>query len=195
MPEQFHASIKQALKIEPGEWRSLLHKYVSIAVLNYNTSYHKSVGCEPAKVFLGRFPYIILDYKLGIHPQQAHIPLSQIAQDVPDKTEMIYHDVRKIAMQAYINSKAYYDEKANTPKLREVYYMYVLQPKADHQGSKIPSTEFQWIGPYFIEKVLPNNNYLVRTIGTNKTQVLNRMRLHPFTSRQPVPDIQITPQE
>ena len=36
--ERSHASIKQALKIETGERRSLWHKYVSIAVLNYNTS-------------------------------------------------------------------------------------------------------------------------------------------------------------
>ena len=43
--QQSHASIKQALKIETGERRSLWHKYVSIAVLNYNTSYHASIGC------------------------------------------------------------------------------------------------------------------------------------------------------
>ena len=36
--ERSHASIKQALKIETGERRSLWHKYVKIAVLNYNTS-------------------------------------------------------------------------------------------------------------------------------------------------------------
>ena len=32
--ERSHASIKQALKIEPGERRSLWHKYINIAVLN-----------------------------------------------------------------------------------------------------------------------------------------------------------------
>ena len=37
--ERPHASIKQALKIETGERRPLWHNYVSIAVLNYNTSY------------------------------------------------------------------------------------------------------------------------------------------------------------
>ena len=52
--EQSHASIKQALKIETGERRSLWHKYVSIAVLNYNTSYHASIGCEPSRAFQGR---------------------------------------------------------------------------------------------------------------------------------------------
>ena len=43
--EQSHASIKQALKIETGERRSMWHKYVNITVLNYITSYHTSIGC------------------------------------------------------------------------------------------------------------------------------------------------------
>ena len=43
--ERSHASMKQAFKIETGERRSLWHKYVNIAVLNYNTSYHTNIGC------------------------------------------------------------------------------------------------------------------------------------------------------
>ena len=73
--------------------------------------------------------------------------------------------------------------------------MYILQPKTDHQASKIPSTEFRWIGPYIVEKALPNNNYLVGKLGTNKTQILHRMRLRLFTPRQPLPDVQTTAQE
>ena len=95
-------------------------------------------------------------------------------------------------MQAYSKYKAYYDKKANASKLKEADYLYVLQPKADHQGSKIVFTDFRWTGPYIIEKLLPNNNYLVRIIGTNKTQVPHRMRMRQFKSRQPpvqVPDI------
>ena len=144
--EQSHASIKQALKSETGERRSLWHKYVNIAVLNYNTSYHTSIGCEPSQVFHGRIPLTVLDSKLGIRPQQP-VPTSQIAQDVLEQTEMIHQDVRKNAMQAYIKYKAYYDKKANASKLKEAEYVYVLQPKADNQGNKIPFTEFRWIGP------------------------------------------------
>ena len=84
-------------------------------------------------------------------------------------------DVRKNAMQAYIKYKVYKDKKANASKLKEADYVYVLEPKADHQGSKIPFTEFRGIGPYVIEKLLPNKNYLVRKIGTKKTQALHRM--------------------
>ena len=47
-------------------------------------------------------------------------------------------------------------KKANASKLKEPQYVYVLQPKADHQGSKIPFTSFRWIGPYIVEKALPN---------------------------------------
>ena len=108
---------------------------------------------------------------------------------------MIHQDVRKNAMQAYIEYKAYYEKKANASKLKEADYVYILQPKADHQGSKIPFTEFRWVGPYIVEKVLPNNNYLVRKIGTNKTQLLHRMRMRQFTPRQPPADITVTPQE
>ena len=55
--ERSHASIKQALKIETCEQRSLWHKYVKIAVFNYKISYHTSIGCEPSRVFHSRiFP-------------------------------------------------------------------------------------------------------------------------------------------
>ena len=193
--ERSHASIKQALKIETGERRSLWHKYVSIAVLNYNTSYHASIGCEPSRVFHGRIPYNFLDLKMGIRPQQIPPPDSQIAQDVLEQTETIFQDVRKNAMQAYLKYKAYYDRKANASKLKKSDCVLVLQPKADHQGSKIPFTDFRWIGPYIIEQVLPNNNYLVRKIGTNKTQILHRMRLPQITPRQPPSDVPVTQRE
>ena len=127
-----HASIKQALKIQTGERMSLWHKYISIAVLNYNTSYHTSIGCKPSPDFHGRIPYNILDLKLGIRPQQQPVPTSQIARDVLDQTEKIHQDVRKNAMQAYIKHKAYYDKKATASKLKKADHVYVLQPKADH---------------------------------------------------------------
>ena len=102
MLERTHVSLKKTLNIEIGDRRSMRHKYVNIAVLNYNTSYHTSIGCEPSRVFHGRVPYNVLDIKMGIRPQKRPTPNSQIAKDVLKRTEMIFHDVRKNAMQAYI---------------------------------------------------------------------------------------------
>ena len=112
-----------------------------------------------------------------------------------EQTETIFRVVRKNAMQAYIKYKAYYDRKANASKLKRADYVMILQPKADHQRGKIPFTDFRWIGPYFIEKVLPNNNYLVHKVGINRTQILHQMRLRQFTPRQPISDIPVTQHE
>ena len=100
--ERSHASIKEALNIEKNERISLWHKYARIAVLFYNTSY---LGCDPTRVFHGRIPYNILDLEMGIHPQKIPSIDSQTAQDVLEQTEMIFQDVHKNAMQAYIKHK------------------------------------------------------------------------------------------
>ena len=46
---------------------------------------------------------------MGICQQQALLPNSQIAEIVVEQTEMIYHKVRKIAIHAHTEYKAYYD--------------------------------------------------------------------------------------
>ena len=98
--------------METGERRSMWHKFVNIAVLTYNTSYHTSIGCGPSRVFHGRVPKNVLDSKMGIRPQRIFTPNSQSAEDVLKQTEMILLDLRKNTMQAYIKYKAYYDKKS-----------------------------------------------------------------------------------
>ena len=41
-----HASLKTNLKIASGNYRRQWHKYLPLAVLNCNTSYHLTLGCE-----------------------------------------------------------------------------------------------------------------------------------------------------
>ena len=49
-------------------------------------------------------------------------------------------------------------------------------------------------GRYFVEKFLSNNNFLVRKLGANRTQVLHRIRLRLCTLKQPIHDVQKTSQ-
>ena len=108
---------------------------------------------------------------------------------------MIYQDGRRTAMQAYTKHKTYYDKNANARKFKEAEYLYLLQPKTDHQESKIPFTEFRWFGPYINEEMLLNKNYLVSKNGTNKTQVPRFMWMRQLTPGQTIADIGIPPQE
>ena len=118
-----------------------------------------------ARVFLGHVPSSVIDLKLGIRRQKILTSNSQIAEYVLEQAEMIFQTVRKNTMQAYIKYEAYCDKANNASKLKKQQYVYVLQTKADHQGSKIPFTDFRWKGPFIVENVFSIKNYSVRKLG------------------------------
>ena len=160
-----------------------------MAVLNHNTTYDASLGCEPSRVFHGRIPHNILDYRLGYNPNPRYQPQTDIAEEVQRRMQILLDKTKKNIMQSYLRYKAYYDRKAKAAPLETTDYCYILNPKADTQTTKIPFREFRWYGFYKVEKVLPNNNYIVRRLGTNKTQLLHRIRLRKFTPQAPLADI------
>ena len=186
--ERTHASLKTNLKMASGEYRRQWHKYLPLAVLNYNTTYHSSIGCEPSKVFHGRIPYNVLDHKLGNNPNKDFLPTTEFAEELQQRTKVLIDKTKHNIMQSYLKYKEYYDRKAKAAPLSEQDFCFILQPKADNQGSKIPFREYHWIGPYRIEKVLPNDNYIVRRLNTNKTQILHRIRLKKFVPNTPLED-------
>ena len=186
--ERAHATIKTSLIMASGEYRNQWHKYLPIAILNYNTTYHSSINCEPSRVFHGRVPHNILDHKLGLRFNPNIAPTTDFAEELLRRTKILYDKTKKNVMQSYIKYKRYYDKKAKASPLKEKDYCFILQPKADHQGSKIPFRDFRWIGPYLIEKVLPNNNYIVRKLNTSKTQILHRICLRKYNPEKPQED-------
>ena len=186
--ERAHATIKTSLKMALGEYRKQWHKYLPIAILNYNTTYHSIIDCEPSRVFHGRVPDNILDHKLGLRYNPNIAPTTDFAEELLRRTKTLYDTTKKNVMQSYIKYKRYYDKKAKASPLKEKDYCFILQPKADHQGSKKPFRDFRWIGPYLVAKVLPNNIYIVRKLNTNKTQILHRIRLRKYNPETPPED-------
>ena len=186
--ERTHASLKTNLKMACGEYRRQWHKYLPLAVLNHNTRYHASIGCEPTRVFHGRIPYNILDHRLGNNPNEQIHPTIEFAKELQNRTKILIDNTKQIIMQSYIKYKEYYDRKAKAAPLKENDYCFVLQPKTDHQGSKIPFRDYRWVEPFIVQKVLPNENYIVLRINTNKTQILHRIRLKKFVPNQPLED-------
>ena len=186
--ERTHASLKGNLKMPSGEYRRQWHKYLPLAVLNYNTTYHSSLGCEPSRIFHGRVPYNILDHRLGLNPNPKNIPTTDFAEELQRRTQILIDKTKKNIMQSYLKYKDYYDRKAKAAPLEQGDFCFILQPLADHQGSKIPFREFRWIGPYVIEKFLPNENYIVHKLNSNKKQILHRIRLRKYTPNTTLQD-------
>ena len=116
--ERTHASIKTALKISTGERRSIWHKYVQIAVMSYNTTYHETLGCEPTTVLYGRIPYNVLDLKLGIKLKWKITPNSDITEQLQKQIDEVRATAKDNIMLSYLKYKKYYDRKASAAPLK-----------------------------------------------------------------------------
>ena len=160
-----------------GENRKQWHKYLTIAILNYNTTYHSSIDCKTSPEFHSTVPHNILNHKPGLRFIPNIAPATDFAEELLRRTKILYDRNKKIIMRSYIKFRRYYDKKPQAAPLKEKDYCFIFQPKAHHQGLKTPFRDFRWIGPYLVEEVLANSNYIVRKFNNNKTQNRHRIRL------------------
>ena len=130
-----HASLKGNFKMASGEYRRQWHKYLPLAVLNYKTTYHSSLGCEPSRIFHGRVPYNILDHRLGLNPNPKVLPTTDFAEEFQRRAQILIDKTKKNGMQSYLKYKEYYDRKTRADPLEQGDYCFILQPLADNQGS------------------------------------------------------------
>ena len=163
--ERSHASTKQALKIETGDRRSFWHKYVSVVVLNYNTSYHASIGCEPSRVFHGCFPFKNIVWKWVFVQRKFPLQTQKSPKMCLNRRKWFSRMSAKMPSKPISNTKRIMIERPmrqNSNKLNTFtsYSQKQITKDAkfseDFLGNK---EDFRWIGPYFIEKVLPNDIY------------------------------------
>ena len=132
--ERAHGTIRTSFKMASGEYRKQWHKFLPNAILNYKTTYHFSIDCEPSRVFHGRVPHNILDHKLDLRFNRNITPTTDFVEKLLRRTKLLYDKTKKNVMQSYIKHKKYYDKKAKASPLKEKDYCFILQPKADHQG-------------------------------------------------------------
>ena len=88
--ERAHATIKTSLKMASGEYSKQWHKYLPIAILSYNTTYHSSIDFEPSRVFHGRVPHNILDHKLNLRFNPNIAPTTDFAEKLLRRTKILY---------------------------------------------------------------------------------------------------------
>ena len=125
-----------------GEYRKQWHKYLPNAILNYNTTYHSSIDCEPSRLFHGRVPHFILDHKLRLRFNPNIAPTTDFAGELLRRSlydKSLYDKTTKKIIQSYIKYKRYYDKKAEASPLKEKDYCFKLEPKPTTMGQNYRS--------------------------------------------------------
>ena len=128
--ERTHASVKSHLKEATGEFRKTRHKFLPLTVLNHNTTYHATLGCEPTRVFHGRIPHKILDFKLGDNPNPRFQPQTEAPEEIQRRIALFHDQTKKNMIQSYLKYKTYYERKAKAAPLTTV------KSNPNHSNSK-----------------------------------------------------------
>ena len=193
MVERSHAKLKKILKIHVNVDRPQWDRYVDIAIMAHNTTYHTSLKCSPTEIFHGRTPYNALDLKYSNPERRVDTKFGDVNQ-ILNRMNEIYRNNTDNIVAAYHKYKAYYDRKAKAQPLKVNDLVFLLDPKYDSQGCKEEFKTFHWKGPFKVMKVLSDSNYIIRKVGTFKTQCVHRIRLKIFKPEFPVEDVDISNQ-
>ena len=94
--------------------------------------------------------------------------------------------------EMYNKYRAYYDCEAEAKPLAVFSYCLLLNPKLMTQSDFASKSLPIWLPVYRIEKSLTNSNYILRKVGTNYTQSVNRIRLRPVTPQGCIDYITVT---
>ena len=70
-------------------------------------------------------------------------------------------------------------------------FCLLLDPKTSSEVAMFDKLQTKWLQLYRVEKILINNNYIVRKVGTNSTQCVHRIRLRPIEPKFAVNDLSL----
>ena len=137
--ERCHASFKEAFKTSTEARRTIRHQFVPTATLNYNTTYHSALGCEPSRVLHNRIPYNVLDLKFGLKQAQSKTSTTDEGEEVLQKTRMIHEAVSKHLLHSYIRYKQNYGRKASAHPVEQMITATPYTPKQMTKGPRYQS--------------------------------------------------------
>ena len=122
-----HQKLKQILKINVSAGRPKWDRYVNLAVMAHNTTYHQTLKYTPTEIFNGRVPYKVLDLKFS-NPLSS----SRNATDVQPLIDILnskFKETHANIYKVFHKFKAYYDRKAQASPLKVNDFAFLLNPE------------------------------------------------------------------
>ena len=186
--ERSHASLKRILKTRTNEKSNDWHRYVNMAVLAHNTTYNESTGYTPSQLFHGRVPFNALERRLNPQINNIDNPICRSFQKIDKKLAKMNETAKQNIIKNYVRYKAYYDRRAKAEPLREHEFVFLLTPEIQNQSERTKFNMMKWVGLYRVQKVLSDNNYIIRLVNSNKTQCVHRIRLRKYEPHEQIVD-------
>ena len=186
--ERAHAGLKKTLKIYENSNHTDWHKYLDYAVFAHNTNYDPQTKTTPSDLFHSFAPNKALETRFQVPHRKE--PEFQTTQQIQDKLRELHKQQKHNIIERYILYKHYYDAQAQAHPLKEHSYCLLLNPKLDTQKQSMHKMLPKWLALYRVEQKLSNENYLIREVGTNHTQIVHRIRLRSYSPRHTIHDLQ-----
>ena len=149
--ERSQQKLKQKLKINVASDASHEDRYVNLAVMAHNTSYHKTLKCSPSAKFHGPVPCNALNLKSG-QPLQLHCGTTDIKTLVDQVNRNYEVNVGNI-FGAFFECKLYCDRKTKVSPLKVCDYVFLLNPKCNRHYDKRQLQTIQRNRPFRFMKV------------------------------------------
>ena len=142
MVEYSHQRLMHILKINVSADSLQWDKYVNLAVMAHNTTFHQSLMCTPSEVFHGMISFKEMDLKFS-NPLKCKTTETDIAKLVDQMNEK-YKQVNDNTLQAYQKYKKYYDRKAQALTLKVNDFTFLLNPEITTQSDKLAINNSKW---------------------------------------------------
>ena len=185
--ERSHADLKKTLKIYENENHSNWHRYIDYAVFAHNTSFNPQTGTTPADLFHAYQPHKAIDVRFNIESKKK--PQFETTQQLQDYMATLHRRQKTILIADYVRYKKYYDKQAQAKPIAIHSYCLLLNPILANQKQILNKMEPKWLAMYRVEKKFTHENYLIREVGTNHTQIVHRIRLRPYIPNHTVKDL------
>lgn len=136
----------------------------------YRATEHKSTGCTPNRLFLGRESHLPLDVLAPTPPREYKVYYhAEYAQGIHDIMSKAHHIARENLEKSALRTKEYYDRQSSTwkPKVGEwVWYYY--PPAAKKTKLSVP-----WRGPYVVTKLYRDRTVMISQGPDANTRIVH----------------------
>jgi hypothetical protein len=188
--ERWHSTLKTfLLALRKARPNCDLSVYIGWLNLAYNSSVHSLTKYSPS--FLMTLRLVRLPHDLLFSPPAVSKNIPEWVKESLEVLGLAYDRVtQSLHLHALANLKKC--DLRRDPLLAYQVGDLVILIKGDVVDKNLPKDQFPTRGPYFIAKVLPNDNYILGGIDARRLAPVNVDRLLPHPKPRP-PDILTSP--